>query len=364
MISMLRLTRYIVYFSVLFFICCFSVQAEPSLCKVRIGAMLPLTGPASLIGERAYQAATLAREELPDELKSRIEILYEDTQMQPAAGLNAARRLISDPTMVALTGFGSETVSAISTSVEKSEIPGIFVTPDYRPIQGTRFLFRHWVDGKDMLPVLIPELRKRNINSVALVYSENPAMSGFGSLAESELPNQGFKLSYHYSVLPTETDFRTIASSIRKNKPDGVLFFFLPPQPSMFMKQFRLSNPHTPVFSFVNTENSHEVKAAAGALEGVIYPGPVFTEAFISKFENRFGEFPEFASGNIYDIVKMYALAVQSNACTRSQFRDFIASITNFEGALGHYGITNGNDFRFPVKLKQIKNGRFVELGH
>ena len=225
-----RLSASIAYFVVINAISYSSAWAESPLCKVRIGAVFPLTGPASLIGERSQQAATLALEELPEELRSRIEIVFEDTQMQPTVGLSSARRLMNDSQVVALTGFGAETVSAISASVEQSAVPGVFVTPDYRPIKGSRFLFRHWVDGKDMLPILIPELRRRNIKSVALVYSENPAMSGFGALAETELQTQGYKLGYRYTLLPSETDFRTISSSIRSSKVDGVLFFFLPPQ--------------------------------------------------------------------------------------------------------------------------------------
>jgi ABC-type branched-subunit amino acid transport system substrate-binding protein len=282
--------------------------------------------------------------------------------MQPVSGLNAARKFIEDSQVVALTGFGSETVSAISSSVEKSRIPGIFVTPDRRPIEGKQYLFRHWVDGKDMLPILVSELQRRGIKSVALVYSEIPAMTGFGTYAEQELPVAGFKIAYKNSILPSEMDFRTISAAIRSSKADGVIYFLLPPQPSPFMKQLRQVNPALPVFSFINTENSEEIKSANGALEGVTYPGPSFTKDFIDRFEKRFGEFPEFAAGNVYDIIKIYGNALASGACSRDEFRAFISEVHNFSGALGTYSITDKNDFRFPVRLKVIKEGRFVEF--
>ena len=329
-------------------------------CNITLGGLFPLTGPGGLIGERARQAAVLAHEELAPQTKARISLLFEDTQMRPAVGFSAARKLMADRAVVGLTGFGSETVSAIATEVEKSKIPGIFVTPDKTPLEGKQYLFRHWVDGRDMFPVLLPELQQRNLKRIALVYSELPAMIGFGKIVEDKAKESGLTLVYQNSILPEETDFRTITAAIKQAKPDAVLFFLLPPQPSFFMKQLRVSNPTVPVFSFINTENSREVQASAGTMEGIVYPGPVFTKEFIRRFEERFHEFPEFAAGNVYDIVHMFAKGLESGACTREEMAKYISTLNTFEGALGNYGLRDKNDFRFPVQLKTIHDGRFV----
>jgi len=94
----------------------------------------------------------------------------------------------------------------------------------------------------------------------------------------------------------------------------------------------------------------------------VIYAGPVFTDSFVQKFSDRYKEYPEFASGNAYDIIQIYARDLPAGACTAEAMRTFIAGIKEFHGALGTYGVTDGNDFRFPVQPKTIQGGKFKFL--
>jgi len=100
--------------------------------------------------------------------------------MKAATGFRAAQNLLMDPQVVGLTGFGSETIAAAAATIEAKHVPAIFVTPDRKPIVGKRFLFRHWVDGADMLDSMMPEIRKKNIKKISVVYSEVPAMTEFG----------------------------------------------------------------------------------------------------------------------------------------------------------------------------------------
>lgn len=337
-------------------------SAEEPGCKVSFGLLLPLTGPASLIGERSEQAARLAYDELPAPLRSRISLVFEDTEMKSATGVRACMKLLANPQVIALSGFGSETVAAIADILERRKVPGVFVTPDRTPIEGKKFLFRHWVEGRDMQKVLLPLVRAKGAHKLSLVHSEIPAMQEFASTLSSSIDAEGFQMTFKQNVLPTETDFRTIISSLLSSKPDALFFFLLPPQTSMFMKQLRAVDKNIPVYSYINTENSREIHAADGALEGVTYAGPKFTEGFIQKFAARYHEYPEFASGNIYDIVHILAQGVEKGACSATELQSRIAGLSEFDGALGHYGVRDGNDFRFPVSAKRIEQGHFEFL--
>ena len=101
------------------------------------------------------------------------------------------------------------------------------------------------------------------------------------------------------------------------------------------------------------------MKAAGGALEGTLYAGPKFEEWFTAAFQKRFGETPEFASGDIYDIVTLAGKAVAAGACSSEELRAFFLKQTSVDGALGRYGVQDTNDFRFPSHLKVIRGGKF-----
>jgi len=335
---------------------------DKSPCKVKIGMLLPLTGPASLIGERSEQAARLALEQLPKDLSERLSIIFEDTEMKPASGFRAVQKLLTVSSIVGLAGFGSETVGASADFIERKKIPGIFVTPDRKPIVEKKYLFRHWVDGDDMRGVITPELKRLGLSRISLIFSEIPAMAEFADNFTTHSSESGLKIVYSTNVLPSDLDFRTAVATMLKSKPDAIFFFLLPPQISVFMKQLRSIDSKIPVFTYINTENSKEILAANGSLEGVTYAGPKFEDKFVKLFSERFSEYPEFASGNIFDIINIYAQALDQGACTAEEFRAKISTIENFTGALGTYGIVESNDFRFPVRLKQIKGGKFEFL--
>ena len=339
-----------------------NAQAGQSGCHVVVGALFPESGPASLIGERSRQAAQLALEKLPSEIQQRIEIRFEDTQMKPTVGLTATKRLIEDPKLVMLTGFGSELVGAIAPILESAKIPGVFATPDRRPIEGKRYLFRHWVDEEDMYRIISTQLVRRGLKRVAIIHSEIPAMNFFAEGFQKSAPRQGIEVALSENILPTEVDPRPVVTRVMQKKVDAVLLFVLPPQPSMFSRELRRFSQELPLFAYVNLENSREIAAAQGALEGVQYAGPRFEPWFVSDFEKRFHETPEFASGSIYDIIGMVGRALEQGACTREDVRGFIEKQSTVHGSIGDYGIQDSNDFRYKAHLKTISAGKITLL--
>jgi hypothetical protein len=96
-------------------------------------------------------------------------------------------------------------------------------------------------------------------------------------------------------------------------------------------------------------------------MEGVIYVGPKFSDAFIQEFKDRHqGGFPEICSGNFYDIVQMLGAAVRSGACSGDTLRAYLASLGSFEGVAGSYGVSASREFTLNLELRTVRNGTFV----
>jgi branched-chain amino acid transport system substrate-binding protein len=338
-----------------------TAQAQSPSCTMNAALFMPLSGPAATVGEDFRRAAVMSYEKLPSSTREHLKLIFEDTQLNATVAINAFRSLTLRERIDALVVSFAESTNALAPIADRAKLPFIGCSPNRQYLNDRPFTFRHWTDPESMSPLLLNEILRQGKRKLGLVFSEHPAMSEFAQYFQSYAKSRGVEFMMVSSVLPHDTDFRGIATQISAKSPDGVVYFLLPPQPSQFVKQYRALDKTTQLFSFVNTESEGEVAAAAGAMEGVIYVGPKFSDAFIQEFKDRHqGGFPEICSGNFYDIVQMLGAAVRSGACSGDTLRAYLASLGSFEGVAGSYGVSASREFTLNLELRTVRNGTFV----
>jgi branched-chain amino acid transport system substrate-binding protein len=337
-------------------------RADDSACTITAGMFMPLSGAAATMGDDFRKAATLSGDMLPPEVRSRVHLVFEDTQMNPATAVSAYRALATRVKLNAVVVAFAESSNALAPIVNKAEVPFIGCAPTREFFKDRSFAFRHWTDAEHMSPPVVDELLKEGKRVVGLAFSEHPAMTDFAHYFKKYAESRGITFSSVESFLPSETDFKGISARISSKKPDAVVFFLLPPQPSQFAKQYRVIDSRTPFFSFVNTESENEVEAAQGALDGVVYAAPRFIPSFVQDFSARYGgSYPENCSGSFYDIVQILGQAALHGKCAPADLRDFLAGLKSFSGVAGTYGVTDDRDFQLSVELRTVKNGKFTQ---
>jgi ABC-type branched-subunit amino acid transport system substrate-binding protein len=338
-----------------------AVDAEPSVCSMNAALFMPLSGGAATVGDDFRRAALMSYEKLSPEIQQRLKLIFEDTQLNAAVALSAYRSVTQRERVdVAVVSF-AESVNAIAPIAEREKVPFIGCAPTRQFLRDRPFTFRHWTDPESMAPLLLSEIQRQGRGDLALVYLDHPAMTEYGIYFERYARERGVQFSMVSSVLPSDADFRALATKIVVKKPSGVVYFLLPPQTSQFTKQYRSIDKSTPMFSFINTESEGEVRAAAGAMEGVVYVGPKFSDEFIQEFKRRHqGGFPEICSGNFYDIVQMLAEALRVGACSGDKLREFLANLRSFRGVAGEYGVSAEREFKLNLELRTVRDGTFT----
>jgi branched-chain amino acid transport system substrate-binding protein len=338
-----------------------AARADSGQCTITAGLFMPLSGAAATVGDDFRKAAILSHEKLPPEVRDRVKLVFEDTQMNATVAVGAYRALSTRQKLNAVVVAFAESSNALAPIVNKAGIPFIGCAPTHTFFKDRPFAFRHWTDAEHMSPPIVDELLRQERRVVGLVHSEHPAMSEFADYFKRYAESRGITFANVESILPSDTDFRGIAARTSSKKPDAVVYFLLPPQPSQFAKQYRVIDSQTPMFAFVNTESENEVEAAQGALEGVIYAAPRFIPSFVEDFSARYaGSYPEIYSGSFYDIIQMFGQAAQHGKCSPLELRDFLAGLKSFSGVAGEYGVTDGRDFQLQVELRTVKGGKFI----
>jgi ABC-type branched-subunit amino acid transport system substrate-binding protein len=352
---MLQITKKIstlVFFSLIFVYNCLAAD------KLRAGFILPLSGPSSFWGAQMRDGAVLAYEQLPDAIRSQITLEFEDDAFSAKNTVSAYRKLEQSGELDLVVVFGSSAAEALIPTVERDKVPMVVITALENVSVDKLYVFRYWLSSLGQAQSTVNELNKRKLNRIAVV------VASFSALLDVE---EKFKITLGESAqivvreeIPTEmTDFRALIARILGNRPNAIYMLLLPGQISAFAKQLRTNDKNIQVFGNSTIENGNEVKAAAGSMEGIIYPGPAFSPTFIKQFNDRFGHLPEMAAGNGYDMVKIISLAVKERKLEAKQLNSFLHNLHDFSGSLGDYGVSKQNAFDVTPVTKIVENGQF-----
>lgn len=94
---------------------------------IKIGAVLPMTGPAAVFGQKFQEAYAMALEEINANggvKGKKLDVVIEDSQEQPQLGTTATEKLANDPEILVLTGGRSSGVTlAMAKVANDNRIP-------------------------------------------------------------------------------------------------------------------------------------------------------------------------------------------------------------------------------------------------
>lgn len=153
---------------------------------IKIGVLLPLTGPLAPIGQYCWTAKVIAQKEINESggIKSmggaKIELVKADTEGKPEVAMGQTEKVIRDGAVVLLGAYQSNVTYAISAIAEKYKIPlitGISVADNITQ-RGFKYIFRVNVTattlGEDIFRN-IQLLEKKTVKKVetTAVISEN-----------------------------------------------------------------------------------------------------------------------------------------------------------------------------------------------
>lgn len=332
--------------------------------KIRVALLAPLSGPVAFLGEPIRKGCTLAHERLAPDIRSQIDFVVKDDQFDTKQSLSSYRQLESSNRLDVLLVTGSPPANALAPIVEKKDqILVAIAASDPTIVQGRAKSFIHWVIPPQLATPLVDELLRRDFARIALVASEVSGAIADIEAVKSDLTKrgEGARVVYEATFGREVLDFKGALSAMKGRKVDVVVAVLFPPAVSAFAKQLRQLLPGVGLVGMETLEDSSEVTAAQGALEGAWYANAAdATGGFAELYKERWGELPGIASGNGYDVIQMLGAAVAAGNVKVTEIARYLRGIQGFKGAAGDYGASGDNRFTLPPALKMIKEGKFV----
>jgi branched-chain amino acid transport system substrate-binding protein len=245
---------------------------------VKVGNILPLSGPSASVGQQGKQAREMAVEEInaAGGIKSlggaKLEMIYTDSESKPEKGVAEAEQLINTDKVNVLTGCWNSAVTYPTTAVaERYGIP--FIVPvsvnDKITEQGFKNVFR--IAAKDswwtrdqfaFLKDMEKEFHTR-VKKLAFVYENGDWGKGFANQWKILAKKGGYKVVLDEPYPPTDTDMSPVVQKIRRARPDVLM----------------LVSDAADAILLTNTLASYKVKLKAVITSGGGHADPSFLKA-------------------------------------------------------------------------------------
>ena len=348
---------------------------------IKIGTVVPLSGPWAYLGLNLKAGADMAIEDInaTGGIKSlggaKLELVAADAEDSVEKAKNAAQRLLAqEPTLIGGLGDALSGMTLVVTELtERAELPWITQTfADALTERGFKYLFEAVpvasMQGQLALPTVM-ELAKLTGSvpkTVAVVADTNQALQGMvKTWREGGFDKAGLTLLSEKSYTPPISDATELIANLRRNKPD-ILFLMpsaLPDLKLMLDKlsEFGLGRDVLPTFAVAGPSATLELLNVAGAksVENFFsinsnWPGKKHQD-LVARFKTRTGR-PWMTSQGIdgYGQIMIYREALEkAGAADRKKVADVIRKMDSTTGAAEY----------FQGPLKWDERGRRVGAG-
>jgi branched-chain amino acid transport system substrate-binding protein len=338
----------------------------------KIGLTIPLTGAFASSSAEFLTAAQVAAAQINSAggVKGHpLQIVAEDSQGNPQAGLAAMRKLVQVDGVQALISFFTNVVTAQIPLADELKVP--LIAPVETPGLVTKgvYAFAHSPTLAGSGPLLQAYWKAVGIKRIAAIYGDN----AFGHLIAPRLQSYVTAAGAAYNETFIDlgaSDFRGPLARLKEYNPDAI---YISAQgtsaETATIKQIRELGFTVPIFNGSNFFDNNDYHAAIGPYsEGMFFVGFSLDKAaaagFIQAFRAKSGADPGAQQGEIADMVRIYAWAIGRAGYNGEAIRNQIASLKGEVPSLmggtiamgaDHYSLTAG------MGMWQVKAGREVK---
>lgn len=331
---------------------------------IKIGAVLPLTGEAGAYGQYAQEGINLAVDKIESETGLDLEIIYEDSQMDPNKAVNAVQKLINIDEVDYVVGtLSSGEALAMCPVTESNKV--LLLTTGSSPDIATKcgeYTFSDFPSDIYSGKVLADKVYGEGYNNVAVFYVNND----YGVGAKNEfVKNFKGKIVIMESHMPGDSDFRTQLAKIKDKNPDAIVLISHPTEGKNILKRKTELKIDQPIFAAEGLKDiglyddvSDDVTKNVFVVSPSQYEGAEYLEyknAYFQKYSKDIGAFSDYMYDNV--LVLGYAL----EGCSETDCVKEKISNTNMIGATGiiQYD-SSGGVIGKPYGLYKIENGEFM----
>ena len=340
---------------------------------VKLGVILPRTGPEAPIGEEMANGIRLAQEDLKKKGVA-IEVVWEDDTGKPQIAMSAFEKLVRDPQVAGVVGsYTSASTSAVARLTTKYSVPLMIPisSKDEITMQELRWVFRINSPASFYASTLFDMLLAQGqVKTVALIYENTDFGNSAARSAIAYATKKGMTVVADEPYAKGAPDYRSTLSKLKAKNPDVVYMVSYIADAVLLMRQAREIGLQPRAYlgaggGFNLAQFAHEKEISENVItstqwaEDVKWPG---AKDFAQRYKSRYGTESSHHGACSYEAFRILAETAVKAGGNRDHTRQALKSGT-WQGLLGEVkfedfdGFTNQN--RHPILVQQIQGGAY-----
>lgn len=355
--------------------------------SIKIATQSPLSGDQSVVGVDIKRGAELALEQLGKPLADmgfKIELAPFDDQANPDTGVANAKRIVSDPAILAVVGHYNSGVQIPSSEVYHTSGLANVSPANTNPKVTTRgYPEINRIVGRDDVQGVVGAdfALSRGVKSVFVVHDKTAYGQGIAEFFKKRAEEKGLKV-LGFEGTEEKANFDALLSPVIAGNPDMVYFGGMTFQAAVLFKQARERGYQGMFMSDDGFDSSDATKIAGQALldgggtyystvsgPASVYPG---TAKFIQDFKAKYKADPQPFAAQGYDSMAISLKAIENAAKaknnevpTRAEVAQAIRALNNFPGITGTFSFNAIGDPTvaqyFVIKVKSADPAKWSE---
>jgi branched-chain amino acid transport system substrate-binding protein len=331
---------------------------------LKVGAILPLTGGASLYGTPCKNGIEMALSELAAEHPGEpaLQFVFEDDAFQPAKTVGAFKKLLEQDRVEVMVSIASTPSNAVAPLADAKKIPLFSWASDTNVSVKRPTVVRTYpsgfIEGK-MVGEYANELGYKTAAAATTIndYPES-VRSGFVPVFGKS------KVVLQEEFSPDTTDFRPFLTKLAKSPVDVLFLCLNPGSNSVFVRQLKDFRLSPRIAGCENINSMDEVKASNGGLVGAFFATAHPESDFRSRYRERFGNEDVISGAAVhYDLTRALDSFVRTQRAegkTLPQGAAFIEALARNEiqaRALGNFRVQRSSGdqyFNVPLYITEV----------
>lgn len=336
---------------------------------LRIGVLLPLTGEGASYGEDCRRGIELALDNFRKRGAKPVEVVFEDTKIDPKTAISAFNKLVSvDKSQAIIGDMFSSTTLAVAPLAQQASV--VLLTPtaaDERiPATGDH-VFSIYPSASSEGQFMAERLEIETLQRVAVLYQNQTATKGIADAFADAVRKRGGSVAIVESIPDEKSSYRSLLERVAARRPSSIFISAYRDPVAMLITMGRESGLNVP---YVTQSTLYDEKALvdyADKLEGVLLSGPYFdstsdaaaVKKFFADYQARFGKPPSVWSAYGYDAADILLTALVEAANEKVSVGSKLAGRV-FSGLTGRTDIKQDRSIEKEMVLYSIQGNTFV----
>ncbi len=356
-----------------------------------IGCILPLSGRNAVYGNQALDAVLLAARVFNTSRETRIRILIEDSQSEPAVAGAAVGKLAGAGVTCILGPLGSQEALEAANEAQRLKIPILTLTQREGITGIGDHVFRNFLTAAMQVRTVVQYAQAElGLRRFAVLYPDDPYGNEMVRLFREEVQRKGGEIRKEKSYKADQTDFGEeilALGGVAPVNPGTEVPMVILPRPTVDFDALFIPDSHDRVAMIVpqlayydltrirllgasGWDSPELLKTDPRQLEGAVFVDGFFAASFrpevndfIENFYMAYEREPGAMEALVYDAADMTVrVLLQNKGGTRDDFRKSLLQLNRYPGVTGRTSFPSTRDAEKDLFVLMVKDGKIVHV--